>query len=439
MSVAELVDRARDLDHVRERRALGVEIEDAPVRPLERGDAARPHVQRYRAHVRDIDERLDVVEHEVADLALGLLAPHRLEPEPLRRVDRRVFLEERLAVDAVGKAREHDRAVAQVRQQPVRDAAVVLDHVALGVAVGGPEHLVEVREIDRAWRARGRQLRPARPARRPRARVSASDSATPGQTHCAADLSSRTRMNVGWRSDPSGVRCLNFTCTTGPGASQTAPRSSGAAAGGSARSSASSFGSIALKSRAPKPPPTRPAYASSAVAVLSEQQRAESVSAVLRGQEPHDDEVVGFRGVDLDPILRALAHIRRRGALADDALEPEPLGLDEHRLAVLGDVLGVAQRPDRRQQRTQRVLALDERQRAQVEIFEGEQIERVERARQLERRALGVRAPRETAALLEQREAWDAARVVDDHLAVDDEPLDTATRRRSPRRPETLR
>ncbi len=100
---------------------------------------------------------------------------------------------------------------------------------------------------------------------------------------------------------------------------------------------------------------------------------------------------------------------------------PEPLGLDEHRLAVLLDVLRIAQRPDRRQQRAQRLLALGERQRAQVETVEGEQIERVERARQLERRTLGVRAAREAAALLEQREARDAARVVDDHLAVDDE------------------
>ena len=83
--VAERVDRLRDLDDVRKGRALGVEVEDAPVRPFGRGDAARPDVERDRAEVGDVEERLEVVADEVVDLALGVLAPDALEADPVRR------------------------------------------------------------------------------------------------------------------------------------------------------------------------------------------------------------------------------------------------------------------------------------------------------------------------------------------------------------------
>ena len=63
-----------------------------------------------------------------------------------RREVRRVLLEEALSGDAVGIAREHHRPVVQVGQEPRRDRAVVLDQVALGVSLLGPEDLVEVAE-----------------------------------------------------------------------------------------------------------------------------------------------------------------------------------------------------------------------------------------------------------------------------------------------------
>ncbi len=158
-----------------------------------------------------------------------------------------------------------------------------------------------------------------------------------------------------------------------------------------------------------------------AVAVLREQQRAEALAALLRRQVADDDEVVRLRGVDLDPVGRTLADVRRRGALADDALEPHALGFVEHRFALALEVLRVAQRAGHRQQRAQRGLALDERQRAQVEVLEREQIERVDAGRQLERRARDVGAARQSPALLQQREARQAARVEHDDLGVDDE------------------
>ena len=102
--LAELVDGPRDRDDVRERRALGVEVEDAPVRAFGRGDPAGPHVERDRPEVRDEEERFEVVADEVVDLALGVLAPDALEADPVGSEVGGVLLEEGLALDPVGIA-----------------------------------------------------------------------------------------------------------------------------------------------------------------------------------------------------------------------------------------------------------------------------------------------------------------------------------------------
>ena len=158
-----------------------------------------------------------------------------------------------------------------------------------------------------------------------------------------------------------------------------------------------------------------------AAAVLRQQQRTEALAALLRRQVADDDEVVGLRRVDLDPVGRALADVRRRRALADDALEPETLGLVEHRFSLAQEVLRVAHGTRDRQQRAQSGFALDERQRAQVEAFEREQVERIEARRQLERRARDVGAARQAAALLQQREARQSALVEHDDFGIEDE------------------
>ena len=223
---------------------------------------------------------------------------------------------------------------------------------------------------------------------------------------------------------PSGVRCLNFTCTTGPSASQTAPRGSSAAAGGSARGFAASMrlehGEIARGETAARTARVR----QHAAPVLRQQQRTEALAALLRRQVADDDEVVGLRRVDLDPVGRALADVRRRGAFADDAFEPQALGFVEHRFSLALEVLRVAHGTRDRQQRAQRGFALDERQRAQVEAVEREQVERVEARRQLERRARHVGAARQAAALLQQREARQSALVEHDDLGIEDELLE---------------
>ena len=72
------------------------------------------------------------------------------ELDPRGSVRRFVLAPERLSIDAVGKDLHRKRAVSKVRQHVRRHADVVLDHVALGDAVGGPQHLVQVGERESA-------------------------------------------------------------------------------------------------------------------------------------------------------------------------------------------------------------------------------------------------------------------------------------------------
>ncbi len=53
---------------------------------------------------------------------------------------------EALAFDAIRIARQNQRAILQIREQPIRDRAVILDEIALRVAFLRPEDLVEVRQ-----------------------------------------------------------------------------------------------------------------------------------------------------------------------------------------------------------------------------------------------------------------------------------------------------
>ena len=80
-----------------------------------------------------------------------VVAPDRDGADPVGRELGRVLLVERLAVDAVREARHHDWSVPEVRQQPRRDGAVVLDQVALGVLLVLPEDLLQVREAGSPW------------------------------------------------------------------------------------------------------------------------------------------------------------------------------------------------------------------------------------------------------------------------------------------------
>ena len=85
------------------------------------------------------------------------------------------------------------------------------------------------------------------------------------------------------------------------------------------------------------------------------------------------------------------AAIRRVGALGDDALEAHRVDLREERLALALDVVERMHGAELRE-RVQRSSLRTERQRAQIEVLEREQVEREERRRQLDGGAFDRRA-----------------------------------------------
>ena len=127
---------------------LRVEVEDAPVGVTEVGDPAAPHVHQEGRRVGDVAKSEGVVDHEVVEIPLTSFAVHRLGADPLGSPVGSVLLVERRPVDAVGVAGQYETAVLEVRQHERRDGVVVGDHVPLGHARLGVQHLVEVGQGD---------------------------------------------------------------------------------------------------------------------------------------------------------------------------------------------------------------------------------------------------------------------------------------------------
>ena len=103
---------------------------------LERGELGHP------------DQGRALVAQAVVDVALVAPAPHRGGLDPVRPVRRAALLEEGACLDAVRIALQGQRPVAEVGEDRVGDPRVVVDHLALGEAALGPQHLVEVGQLE---------------------------------------------------------------------------------------------------------------------------------------------------------------------------------------------------------------------------------------------------------------------------------------------------
>ena len=157
-------------------------------------------------------------------------------------------------------------------------------------------------------------------------------------------------------------------------------------------------------------------------------QFAVGVRAEVEGSEPaarasglgvaDHDEVAAAIGADLEPVGRAAAAIRRVGALGHDPFQPELLDLGVQCLAVGREVLRVAQRTRGGEQLLQYLLAALERQRAQIEILEPEDVEEKQRRGTLHGPPLDVGAARGFRAILEALEVGMSGVIEDDYFAV---------------------
>ncbi len=141
------------------RGALRVEVEDEPVRPVQVRDSRPPEMQRDRAEVCHVAERLDVVHDEVVDVPLRVVRVNALGADPRGGELGGVLLEEGLPRDPVGVAREDQGAVAEVGQEIRRHRLVVGDEVGLGIAFRRPENLFRVGDLHHLALHRGPRRR----------------------------------------------------------------------------------------------------------------------------------------------------------------------------------------------------------------------------------------------------------------------------------------
>src|SRR5947207_2706304 len=96
------------------------------------------------------DERRAVVAQAVVDLALVSPAPDRGRLDPVGSVARAALLVEEARLDAVRIALQRQRALLKVREDDVGQPGVVVDHLTLREPGRGPQHLVEVGELEPA-------------------------------------------------------------------------------------------------------------------------------------------------------------------------------------------------------------------------------------------------------------------------------------------------
>ena len=137
-----------------------------------------------------------------------------------------------------------------------------------------------------------------------------------------------------------------------------------------------------------------------AVLVGAEVERAESRARAFGTCEPDDHEFVGAVGADLEPVGRTAGAVRRVRLLRDDPFETELHDLFVQRFPVLLEVLDVLDRADTGHDPLEECLALLEGQRPHVVPLERQQVEDVEYARRLDRRAPHVEGSTHARAVL---------------------------------------
>ena len=72
----------------------------------------------------------------------------QLSAQPRRETLRDMLLKKELVLDAVRIPLQRERAVFEMRQNQGGHGVVIVDHIALGVAFVGIEHLLQVGELE---------------------------------------------------------------------------------------------------------------------------------------------------------------------------------------------------------------------------------------------------------------------------------------------------
>src|SRR5215510_3807855 len=188
------------------------------------------------------------MDHAVVHVAVVAVAPDLGGFQPGRTVLGAVLLVEHLPFDPVRVALEGEGAIVEVGQQGGRDARVVVDHLALGEADPGIEHLVQVgqpqgafpdADLDRA--------------------LCCTHVAGRSRTTCRGSLRSRRPLKAPARTWPARVHSANSNSATRRGSTKWAAPGVLTPKGESERSSGFSRRARRASVASVKPVPTRPA------------------------------------------------------------------------------------------------------------------------------------------------------------------------------------
>ena len=271
-------------------------------------------------------------------------------------------------MNSVRKAREHHRPVLQVGKQHGRHRAVVLDEVALRVALFRPEDLLLVRELYLARGGVGRHHR-----RRHLTRSAARHRAI--RQRLVLAQSQEHRLAEQALFGPLRVADLGRHAGLDPDVAAAGGQRTRARGGGDAirLQPLGQRKELLLRETA-----ARAADVDELVAVEPpEVQGPEADPRPFGRRKAHHHEVARVQHAQLQPVGAAPAAISGRRLLRDDTFEAAPLHLGPQRLAVSHHVIGKTQRAARRQDAPQGRLAGGERQVAQVEAVVSDQVEGV--------------------------------------------------------------
>ena len=137
-----VVDPPRDVEHARERDALGrVEIERDVIGGLERRDPREPGILRDGGQLRHVQQRLQVAADEPRR---HIVAGHRLHADVRRHGVRRAVLVEGWRGDAIRQPLHRQRPVLHRRQDVGRGLDVVAEELAFRELLFRPEDLAEI-------------------------------------------------------------------------------------------------------------------------------------------------------------------------------------------------------------------------------------------------------------------------------------------------------
>ena len=158
-------------------------------------------------------------------------------------------------------------------------------------------------------------------------------------------------------------------------------------------------------------------------------QRSKAGARAFRRRHSDDHEVRGLVGLQFLPVARPPRAVLRIRAFRHDALEAHALDFVVEEDAFLGDVIDEAQRTGPRKDVAQKALSFEQRQRAQVEILEGQDVEGLQGRGKSHRGRGHVRGASQLRPLLQSREARTSVVVEADEFAVEDQAREGQERR----------